>query len=369
MKCGFCIALIFLVSFVHASENVKSEDAIPSWKWNGDLRLRAQQEITWPEDSRLSEKLRLRFGVKVEVEANLKAEIRLATARTNNSANQTLGDSKDPGPARRFIGLDLAYASWKPAPFLTFSAGRIPQVHYRPGQSQILLSSNLALEGASIKAEHFYNDNLGFFANFGSTWIRENYDTYYSQKLTDNMLNWGQIGVKWKGANSVTAVGLGFFNYTALQGLKFSDVSAGGAARGNSEAPQGIYKNAYIPRQYFIETRIEEGSFNYGLFLEKIMNGETIDPNQALWTGLAASQGLWSVQVGYAEVQSDAVPGVFTDSDFADGTTNMKGYLISMSYKLRKNLNLSLAQYLNRKINGIENTQYSRTHLDMLVDF
>jgi hypothetical protein len=359
----------FIFPLLSLAQETSVQETFPKWKWKGDIRLRSQQETTWPADMRISEKIRVRLGVKVDLESDLSAEFRLATAKTNSSANQSLGDDKDPGFTRRFFGLDLAYAEWRPLPFFKLHAGRIPQVQYRPGESQILLDADLALEGAAVVLEYSYDEQLGLFSSFGSAWLRENYDTYYSQKLTDNMLNWGQIGIKWKTQDSTTAFGSGFFNYTALQGMKFSDVSTGGTARGNSEAAAGVFKNSFIPRQYFIETKLKADAYQVGAFVEYVINGEAVDPNKAWWTGVSLAQERWKAQVAYGELQSDVVPGVMTDSDFAGGTTDAKGYVVTAAWKLKKNLTLGLSQYLNRKKLGLEDTQYSRTHLDLAADF
>jgi hypothetical protein len=210
---------------------------------------------------------------------------------------------------------------------------------------------------------------LGILANFGSSWIRENYDSYYSQEQTDNMLNWGQAGLKWKTEAFTTSFGIGFFNYTALQGMKFSDVSTGGASRGNSEAAPGIFKNNFNPRQYFIDSKFKVASYQVGTFIEYLINGETLDDNKAWWVGASLGRGSWSAQLAFVELGSDAVPGIFTDSDFAGGTTASKGYVLSGQWKIKKHFSLGLSQYMNRKQGILEDTQYARTHLDLIADF
>jgi len=364
------VKIIFIFIFFCLSSYAESEpSAFPRLKWKGDFRFRGQREINSSDDPRLSTKLRFRLGLQAEIDPSLKAEIRLATTRTNNSTNQTLGDKSEPGPVRRFIGLDLAYAQWKPVLFFELYAGRIPQVHFRPGSSQILLDSDLALEGIAVASEAKYNDMLSVFANFGSTWIRENYDSFYSQEQTDNMLNWGQAGTKLTISTITTTFGLGFFNYTALQGMRFSDVSTGGTSRGNSEDPAETFKNAYVPRQYFIDTKWKSSASTVGAFIEHLDNGETLDPHKAWWTGVSYKVETWGLQVAYGQIHSDAVPGIFTDSDFAGGTTNAKGFVITAQAKLRPSVSLVASQYFNQKQATTEEVRYDRTHLDLIVEF
>jgi hypothetical protein len=362
------ISFLFLVSVAALQAQAEDLDG-GDLKWKSDLRFRVQQESTWPDDPHVSQKLRFRLGVQKKVSSDLRAELRLATATSNNSMNQTLGDSSDPGFARRFLGLDLAYGEWKPLNFFNFQAGRIPQTHERPGGSQILLDSDLALEGAALSLECSFQESSAVFIKMGSSLIRENYDTYYSQALTNNMFNWGQLGVRWQQDSLTTVFGTGFFNYTSLQGMKFSDISLGGKARGNSESPPGTFKNSFIPRQYFIDFKQQRETSSLGAFVEYLHNGETRDPNYAWWTGIYYGEERWKATLAYAEVASDVVPGIFTDSDFAGGTTDTKGFVFAATVRIRKSLSFALTQYLNRKNRAFEATQYSRTHLDLTAEF
>lgn len=350
------------------SMSKKSETKL---KWNGDLRVRAQNESNLPSPGaeRFSQKLRLRVGVKADVSADLRAEIRLATAQSHNSTNQTLGDNKEPGMRRRFIGLDLAYAAWTIEESIQFYGGRIMQVHNRPGGSQILLDSDIALEGGAVVTESEISDSLYLRSNWGSAWLRENYDTYYSQEATDNMLNWGQVELEYKFQKTSIAFGTGFFNFVSLQGKRFSDISTGATARGNSQSTGGIYSDNYIPRQYYVNTKMELADWKVGVFGEYIDNSETRSPNRATWIGFSVAKNQWLAQLAYADIQSDAVPGIFTDSDFAGGSTDSNGYVCTLQWKLMAKVSLSATQFWNYKQTTDGSTRYDRTHLDIVAQF
>jgi hypothetical protein len=49
----------------------------------------------------------------------------------------------------------------------------------------------------------------------------------------------------------------------------------------------------------------------------------------------------WNTGFGYRHLDSDAVPDAFTDSDFHEGGTNAKGYIISASLGVAHNLDLT----------------------------
>ena len=363
------VKFIFVLYFLLPNLLFAAETS--TYKWSGDFRLRGQSEETLLEEYRVSEKLRLRFGLKVQIQPDLKAEIRLATAKSNTSTNQTIGDNKEPGFARRSIGVDLGYVSWQGLPFLRFDAGKIPQVHFRPGGSQVLLDSDLSLEGIDFVSEYSVRDWLDLFASTGSTWIRENYDSYYSTELTDNMLNWAQVGLKFRSGKCSTQIGLGFFNFTSLQGAKFADVSIGGTARGNTDDGSLNYKNNFVPKQFFLDSKFKTAGINWNFFLEHIVNDQTRDPNKAFWVGFSASSSLLSGQISYGSVQSDSVPGIFTDSDFAAGNTNSKGVVLTSSWKFKSGMSLAISQYINRRraTSGLNDTHYNRTHLDLNASF
>jgi hypothetical protein len=280
-----------------------------------------------------------------------------------------LGDSSEPGSRRRFIGIDLAYVEWRPLDFIKLYVGRFPQIHYRPGETQIVLDDDMTLEGAGAAVEYEIVPSWKVFGNLGSAVIRENFDNYYSEDLADNMLNWGQGGIQWSKDSRKLRVGGGFFNFTSVQGMNFSDLAAGGKANGNTEDAAGVVKNPYIPREYFIDYKDKFGALEGGVFFDYVENRETEDPNRAFWTGFSVGQQSWDAQLGYMEVESDAVLALFTNSDMGNGTTDVKGYVGSARWKFMKNMNLKLTQFVAKTdMSGLDK-EYRRTHLDLSASF
>lgn len=357
------ILILLFISGITAAQD------FPSYKWTGDLRIREQREKDGDNEVRWSTRLRARFGLAVQVNEQLRAEVRLATAKSNRSTNQTLGDSSDPGPKRRFVGLDLGYAEWTPEDFVKLRVGRFPQIHYRPGDSQVVLDDDLTLEGLGLSLNHEVISHTQIWMHLGSAFIRENYDNYYSEDLSDNNLNFGQGGITWDNEMVQLTAGFGFFNFTSVQGMNFSDLAAGGKANGNTESSAGVIKNPYLPRQYFIEGKLKSGSLSSSLFFEYVENRETSDPNRAYWTGLSLGQKKWDAQIGYLEVESDAVLALFTNSDFANGTSDARGWIGAARWKFQKNMSLRLTQFLARTHMSQTDSAYDRTHVDITASF
>ncbi|CAN5715623.1 hypothetical protein BH10BDE1_BH10BDE1_03720 [soil metagenome] len=340
-------------------------------RWFGDLRLRGVLESRENVEDHLKEQLRARVGVEATVDPEVKGVIRLVTAKSHRSGNQGLGDASDPGGARRFIGIDVAYAEWTPMGLVKFDIGRIPQNQIKVGGSQIILDDDLALEGFSVSAEPALNDSLNLIANAGSDWIRENYDSYYSTKNADNTINWAQLALRAKlRERESLLVGTGFHAFTSLKGMTFNELSVGGASFGNTEKPAGKVKNEYLAREFFAEWRAPLGSMISTVALQHVLNTSTGDPNRAWWLSLnVAEPRVWDIQVSFELVESDAVPGVFTDSDFANGFVDAAGFIISSRWFFGRGLQLRLTQYLNKVERSTNDIQYLRTHLDLSASF
>lgn len=336
--------------------------------WKGDVRLRGQVENIEAADSRKYARLRARLGTRIRFEEGLSGELRLATTTNYRSTNQSLGDDKDPGFTRRSIGLDLAYADWQAQSWARLNAGRIPQWHQRPGGSQALLDEDIALEGFSLRGEVDLTDSWSFWWGFGSALIRENYDSLvYSEDHTDNFLHTGDLALLQKAVK--LKIGVSFFNFVGLQGRLFSELAAGGAPLGNSEFPAGTVKNNYRPLRFYVEQGFAAGSGDWNVFAERIVNEDTRDPNKATWLGFGYVRKPWSAQLAFAEIESDAVPAVFTFSDFAAGQTEARGLVGSIQYQLGQNISLKYTHFANRQSFSEQNRQYVRSHLDLAASF
>jgi len=347
----------------------KDEPVFPKLEWSGDIRVRAQSEKKGDDEARLSPRLRVRFGVGASIQKDLRAEIRLAAAKSNRSTNQTLGDNTEPGSRRRFIGLDLAYVKYYPVSFGTAYVGRFPQIHHAPGGSEVILDDDLALEGVGLSSEYEFIPKFVVFGAAGSTLIRENYDNYYSEDLSDNMINFGQLGFKWKGERAQAAIGGGFFNFTSVQGRNYADLAVGGKANGNSVQGAGVVAYPFIPMQYFAEIKIPLGSLDTKLFYEFVKNDEAPVDNKAFWAGIEVGQKKWDLNVAYTEVEADAVLALFTASDIGDGVTDLRGWVGKARWKFARNMYTRLTQMVNRTDMTGLNKEYRRTQLDLGASF
>jgi hypothetical protein len=106
------------------------------------------------------------------------------------------------------------------------------------------------------------------------------------------------------------------------------------------------------------------------LSFQYVVNPASGDPNQAWWLSWNVAEArVWDIQLSFAAIDSDAVPGVFTDSDFANGFTDSNGFILSSRWFLGSALQLRLTQYINHVGRSTGDLQYLRTHLDLSASF
>ncbi len=356
--CSFC-------SMAHAIESsyLKGQK-LDRYYLSGAFDFRVQSEADDGADNRLNERISVKLGLASELDKQLALLFEVASANSNRSTRQTLGDNKSPGPVRRPYGMQKAYADWHPQEWVSVKLGRTPQVHAKVGDSEVLFDDSIALEGASVEFEKKF-ETWRLDIQGGSHFVRENYDAFYSVEQSDVMINWGQV-VAYSDHYSV---GAGFFNFAAIQGRAFVELNLDAEADGNTETPAGFVKNNYLPKQVFAETRWKWGPGVWRFFAEGIINDDTRDPNRALWTGVGWNNDKWSTQLAYGEIDSDAVPSFVTSSTFGDGKTDVKGVGLIIAYKPTKKLTFDISQYANRLKKSTDNEQYLLTQFDTKISF
>lgn len=354
----------WLILFAFASISYASSEI--ELKWGGDLRMRGLYEKDGDAEARLRDQLRLRLGVAAQIDSDVRAELRLATAKTNRSTNQALGDDKDPGMPRRFFGLDQAFIQWSPVSFGSLYGGRHKLLNFRPGGSQLILDEDLNLEGGAAVVNYEFRPGWKINVVAGSAEVHENYDFFYSSAETDNQLNYGQIFAEWKEGNFKTTGGIGFFNWVSVQGKNFSDLVAGGAAWGNSESDPGVIAFPYLVKEAFLQTDIKWDVGTLSIFGDYIVNNEAPISNQGFWIGGSWAMKSWTFLLAWEELDSDATLAAFTDSDFVNGRTATHGAEGVVRWAFAKNLSLKLVEFYSKTP---LNKDYHRTHLDLTAEF
>jgi hypothetical protein len=67
----------------------------------------------------------------------------------------------------------------------------------------------------------------------------------------------------------------------------------------------------------------------------------------------SAVKGTWELGLLYQQVEKDALFGQLLDSDFGDGNTDTKGFVVRGGYTLARNWTLNATLFLNELANDV----------------
>lgn len=353
------------------------EQAATEWKpvksWAGDLRLRFRdQKLSTNPDSRIFEVLRARLAYRADIEQDLTGYLRLATATSAISANQTLGDSSAPGMQRRAFGLDLAYLEYRPVQGLQVWAGKTPVSFYSPAKDQLVYDADLDFEGASVKWASEPGD-FAYFVNLGSSLVSENFGNT-SGDIPDMALLGAQVGASLKAFGTWTA-DVAYYSWDNAQGrtgqqVTGTAVAANARNNGNTTDASGALASKFNILQASLDWQHTWGDFTTELYYDYANNGDASLGGNSYETGLVAK---WkSLQLGYATVlkEADSQLGAFTDSDTNGGGTDTAGQRVNLTWNTTKNFAVALTRYDGkRSISTASPVDFSETQLDLMGSF
>ncbi|HPC94999.1 MAG TPA: putative porin [Sedimentisphaerales bacterium] len=202
------------------SESQTLLESLPAWlrsmKISGDFRYRherADDETKTTERDR--HRIRARLIVSSKVNDQVDATVGLASG-TDESPTNTNQDLKGAFSSKD-LWLDLAFINYHPAAVegLDVFAGKIQNLYYSPGNSDLLFDTDVNPEGIAATCGKDLNDTVSIFGTFGGYYVEE--------RSTDvDTSLWGiQGGLTWKVPQvenmSMTAGGR-YFDYGNLQG-------------------------------------------------------------------------------------------------------------------------------------------------------
>ena len=346
---------------------------LPSWlnglKMKGDLRLR--YEALDMVDSNATRdrnrfRYRLRWGMEKDFGDDFKVGFRLASSAAGGrtSTNTTMDSQFDFDS----ISIDKAYAT------------------YKPSWAKKDLAGDVAIKGLEITAGKFGNP----FAKNGSTWITWDSDVTPEgiyEKLDINLLKSedldlgldltaGQFVVEeggagdhddaelyaWRAGISSKIKGITEKPIKSKHVFTYYDyrdyTKAGNFVAGNNTTDVngnvgdfdviGVYNEISMPLAFGLPS----GKVFYDLVYNTDALSSSDDTGWALGfkLGKAKKKGAWELGYTYAQIEADAVPSAFTDSDFAG--TDARGSVIKAKYALTNNLKFGLAAFFTNRISA-----------------
>jgi hypothetical protein len=372
---------------------IETSPAIKRIQLFGDLRLRYESraatstfpiaEVGGANEEQLD---RFRYAARVGIRGDLTERwfygLRLETsanprspwATFGNTNSNTAGGAAPYGKAGIFVG--QAYLGWKPTPWLTLQAGKMPNPVFT---TPMVWDSDINPEGLSERFNFELNDHVGLFANLGQY--------VYSQFApNDDSGTLGFAGYEgyqfvWQvgmdttfGERKSARVALGFYHYSGFGAPDFpgsannnpsSSGFAGPFAFGPQntlpDSPAGLaFANGLNSLRYLEvpwEVNFPIGSIDASVFGDLSYNiqasdraaqgsyaslgsqgtayqlGLSVGTNLGLaMNQVAAKKNTWDVRAYWQSIGLNALDPNIIDADFFGGRTNMQGVFLAAGY-------------------------------------
>ncbi|MBW7989701.1 MAG: hypothetical protein FVQ84_06765 [Planctomycetes bacterium] len=345
----------------------------------GDFRYRYESLLDSGDslgNERRRNRIRARLGFKAEINDEWDATFRIATGSsdTATSTNQTLDDSFE----EKDLWLDLGYAAWSPqgCPGLDVLLGKMLNPFYRVGKNQLIWDSDVNPEGGAASYEFVVNDDTMATLVSGAFMLNER----------DTDADAGYFGLQarlkheFESANYLIC-GLSYYNIGNIH----SQTSAGSGVTlmGNTATTPGgaIYRYDYDIAEAFAEYGWKCNGTPVAVFSNYLENSAATNGNNTAYSvgcqlNKAKDPGSWQLKGSFREIQSDAAFGGLTDSDFIDGGTGGKGWVINGKYQVAKNVQAGLTVFLNDRdrrnaagSGGSGSQNYERIQADLVFKF
>ena len=337
----------------------KKSDWSSKVKVKGDLRYRFQHVEAEEKDgsdlstSKSIQRIRARLGVFADVNDFTTAGIGIRTGNKANTGNITLGKHFD----GLDISIDLAYFTIAPEESKYGSAtfGKMKQPW--KNITAMLWDSDVNPEGIAYAYSGKANDT-GIIGSLGYFRVVE------EKIISDLNLGSAQLGITQPfGEKTKLTVGGSFYGYD--NATEFTDPVLG-----------GNYAVEYRIAEGFAELGFKDiGPIPFKFYGNYVNNTATSEKNDGYCVGIKfgdAKKGKWEAKYNYRDLGLYAAPAYFTDSDFADGGTGVKGHRIKAKYNFAKNLagGLTYIYSLRTPDRSLDqNQQFNTLMLDLMVKF
>ncbi|MFC1467395.1 putative porin [Verrucomicrobiota bacterium] len=315
-------------------------------KVKADLRYRYEHVQTDDSLSKDRQRIRARIGLSGKVNDEVKAGFRIATGAGANSGNDTLDDNW----ADKSIYLDLAYMTYSPEQVdgLDVTIGKMKKPWYVA--TDLIWDGDVNPEGVAANYETAAGD-VELFTTAGYMILDD------QDESTDWEMFAGQVGGETKlSDNTKLTLAGSVFSYqnsdevgVDLDGNPLSEdytVLQGTAALGVSEMLP-------VPVKFYVDA---------------VTNVDADEEENGYYAGVKfgdANKADWEVKVDYRELEANAAPDLFVDSDFAGGGTDVKGFRVKSKYNLSKNFQVGATYIMGE--NGSEDVD--TLHLDLISKF
>ena len=317
-------------------QEMKEEIAMVDKKsdWTGKVKLkgdiRTRYEGRWEDGAtdRHRGRIRYRLGVVANPVSGVEVGAGLASGSSDlRSTNQSF----DTTFSTKAINLDYAYAQYKFNDNLMGVAGKFKQSGYLWTPTDLIWDSDINPEGFSINYQN-HNDLGTTFVNGGIWVLEEN-----SGSEDDPFLIFGQLGQKFNIGEIDGTVAGAYYEFSEINSL--GDIVTDGT---NTDFN---FDSFSLSGELSRKDLFGEGS-KAGIFAELIFNTDTdSSEDTGFAVGFKAEKGPWGFKYTYADLETNAWPDIFPDSDRFDGLTGVHGHEFALDYELMKNVTFGMDYY------------------------
>jgi hypothetical protein len=336
----------------------------------GDLRYRYEFfDVQYVDRDRERDRIRARFNAHFRVNDTITGRLGIATGGQDpRSSNQTLTDQNQ----RKDFDLDVAYLTWAATSTLKLTAGKQPYPWTRTGS--LFYDGDINVEGLSVNYAA-----ANFFAATFYDWLAEralSFGNVTTGTNTDSVMFGAQVGYHIPFSDSVRLTLAGtYFDFDGVQGYNtffggssFGNTTVTGVNNGCSRtlaAGTACLASDFDIIEGSADLTAQLGGRPLRFFIDYAQNQEAeVNPaagkklDGAFAAGIqygaaSASKGTWELGLIYQQVEKDALFGQLLDSDFGDGNTDTRGFVVRGGYTVARNWTLNATLFLNELANDV----------------
>lgn len=354
----------------------KTADAVAQEKtrlsFTGDIRYRNESfDVQYVDRDRNRDRIRARLNANFRVNDTITGQFAITTGGDDpRSGNQSL----DGQNARKAFGLDLAYVTWAPNADWKFTAGK--QKYPWQRTASYFFDNDVNPEGLSA---NFGRGN--FFAGAFYDWLAEralSFGNVTNGTNTDSIMFGAQVGYRIPFSDSVKLTLAGtYFDFEGVQGYNpffgansFGNTTTTSAAVCSRTLAAGTAcaLSDYDIVEVFADLTASVGGKPLRFFIDGAKNtaaeinpvaGDKLDTaySAGITYGAAgAAKGTWELGLIYQQTEKDALFGQLLDSDFGDGNTDTKGFVVRGGYTVARNWTLNATLFMNELSNDVPQT-------------
>ncbi len=359
------ILVIFVALFV--SSVSQAGEWYERIKLGGDFRDRYDGIQDEAKDfNRHRNRIRARLSITADISEEFTFISRLATGINDPaSTNRTLTDAF----TSKGFWLDLAYFDYQPlrAEALHVYGGKMKNSYYKPAQNQLVWDNDVTPEGLAVNFDRNASHKMSYF--LAGSW----YSVMENNGNPDIYMLGAQGGLKIRSTEKTHVLfGASYYGYENLKGSAawFKEAFFGNSSVDDDGTD--VYATDYRIAEGFGEFGFRTGRVSWTVFGSYVNNTAADSLNTGYLAGLGLKsgkgKGAWKLDGFYKWVEADAVVGLFADSDFGGGTTDVKGFAVMGGYSVADKVELGTSLFINQR--GIENgTDFTRLFIDLSLKF